>query len=99
MRNWRQAMPTAEAYWLDRVLYDTQHKPAEMARFRADPKAYLTGLPVDDAAQKALYDNDIAFLYRAGVNPYLLRAHCLGLGVPEADYLGALRRAGEDANG
>lgn len=90
-QNWAQAIPTQEAYWIDRVLFDTQHQPAEMARFRADPKTYMAALPIADTAKAALVDLDIGGLYRAGANPYLLRAHCLGLGVPEAQYLAALR--------
>jgi protocatechuate 4,5-dioxygenase alpha chain len=35
--------------------------------------------------------NDVAGLYEAGVNPYLLRAHCIGVRIPEDDSLAALR--------
>jgi protocatechuate 4,5-dioxygenase alpha chain len=90
-RNWAQAIPTQEAYWIDRVLFDTQHQPDAMARFRADPQAYMAALPIAESAKAALIDLDIGGLYLAGANPYLLRAHCLGLGVPEAQYLAALR--------
>jgi len=90
-RNWVQDIPTPEAFWIDRVLYDTQHDPVEMARFRADPGAYLAGMPLSATARQALVENAIGPLYLAGANAYLLRAHCLGLGVPETEYLGALR--------
>ena len=93
------AIPTPEAYWIDRVLYDTQHDPAEMARFRADPAIYLGGMPLSPDARAALVENNIGALYLAGANPYLLRAHCLGLQVPEADYLAALRAVGDAAGG
>jgi protocatechuate 4,5-dioxygenase alpha chain len=96
-RNWAQAIPTQEAYWIDRVLYDTQHDPAEMSRFRADPEAYCAGMPLTATARGWIVANDIGALYTAGTNPYLLRAHCLQLGVSEADYLGALRAVGEEA--
>jgi len=96
MKNWRHAMPTVEAYWIDRVLYDTQHKPAEMARFRADSQAYMADLPLEPKVKQDIFVNDIGALYLAGANPYLLRAHCLSLGVSEADYLGALRAAGKE---
>lgn len=95
-RNWVHAIPTASAYWIDRVLYDTQHKPEEMARFRADPAAYLADLPLSDKAKDILARNDIGQLYLAGANPYLLRAHALSLRVPEEVYLGALRAVAEE---
>ena len=95
-RNWVQAIPDAQAYWIDRVLYDTQHKPEEMARFLADPGAYLKDIPLSDAAKGHLVENAIGPLYQAGANPYLLRAHCLHLRISEADYLGALRAVAEE---
>lgn len=99
MRNWAQAIPTPEAYWVNRVLFDTQHQPDKMARFRADPQAYLAGMPLSEASKAALIGNQIAPLYRAGANPYLLRAHCLSLGIGEDDYLRALRTAGDALHG
>lgn len=99
-RNWTQDFPDTEAYWIDRVLYDTQHKPAEMTRFRADPAAYMAAMPISEHAKRAVRDTDIGALYLAGANPYLLRAHCLGLRIPEEQYLGALRAvAVESGNG
>lgn len=99
MSNWAQAIPTPEAYWLNRVLYDTQHQPEQMTRFRSDPDAYLADLPLSPSSKAALIGNDIGPLYIAGANPYLLRAHCLSLGVSEDDYLQALRAVGDAAHG
>ena len=98
-RNWIQALPTPQAYWINRVLYDTQHDPEKMARFRADPDGYCAGMPLSAAARAQLVENDIGALYRAGANPYLLRAHCLGLQVPEETYLAALRAVEAPAHG
>ena len=99
MKNWSQAIPTPEAYWVNRVLFDTQHQPELMARFLADPVRYLADLPLSQVSRAALIGNHIAPLYRAGANPYLLRAHCLTLGVTEVDYLQALRSIGETTHG
>lgn len=90
-RNWVQQMPTVEAFWINRLLYDVQHKPAEAAAFHADPEAYMAKMPLSDAAKHNLRINDIGQIYLAGANPYLLRTHCLQLQVPEPEYLGALR--------
>jgi hypothetical protein len=93
-RNWRQDMPTPEAYWMDRVLYDVHHKASHLERYRADPDAYMKDVPLSAALKAAIRDNDIGAMYLAGVNPYLLRAHCLGLHIPEATFVESLRAAG-----
>jgi hypothetical protein len=90
--NWVHPMPTPEVFRLDRILYDVQHDRAEEARYFADPQAYIAGHPgLGEAAAAALSSNDIGQLYLLGANPYLLRAYCLQLRVPEGDYLTALR--------
>lgn len=38
----------------------------------------------------------MAALYLTGANPYLLRAHCIGMRIPEAVSLAALRSAGRE---
>ncbi len=95
MSNWRQSMPTAEAYWLDKALFELHHKPDDLAQYTRDPQAYLGRYPLTSKMKAAIAGNDVAALYRSGVNPYLLRAHCIGMGIPEAVSLAALRRAGE----
>ena len=97
VRNWVEQMPSAEAFWINRVLYDVQHKPREAAAFRADPDGYLCDIPLSDDMKHILRVNDIGELYLAGANPYLLRTHCLQLQVPEPEYLGALRAVFERA--
>lgn len=89
--NWRQPMPTPEAYWMDRVLFDIHHNPDDLARYKRDPDAYLDAFPLAAAARAAIRDNDIGAMYLRGVNPYLLRAHCLGLHIAEEVFLDSLR--------
>jgi Aromatic-ring-opening dioxygenase LigAB, LigA subunit len=99
MSNWRQSMPTAEAYWLDKVLYELHHKPDDLEQFRKDANAYLERYPLTAKMKTAIVENDVAALYLSGVNPYLLRAHCIGMRIPEAVSLAALRGAGERSGG
>jgi protocatechuate 4,5-dioxygenase alpha chain len=99
MSNWRQSMPTAEAYWLDKVLYELHHKPDDLEQYRKNANAYLGRYPLTAKMKAAIVENDVAALYLSGVNPYLLRAHCIGMRIPEAVSLAALRRAGETPNG
>lgn len=96
-RNWLQQIPTPQAFQINRILYDVQHDRTEEARFFADPDAYIaTRGDLDAPAAAALARNDIGKLYALGANPYLLRAYCLQLRVPEQDYLAALRAVGEE---
>jgi hypothetical protein len=98
-RNWVEQMPSVSAFWINRVLYDVQHKPREAASFRSDPDAYLSEIPVSDHVKQLLRVNDIGQLYLSGANPYLLRTHCLQLQVPEPEYLAALRAVSDQAYG
>jgi len=41
MSNWLHAMPTAEAYGLNKVLFELHHKSDDLAAYRNDPEAYL----------------------------------------------------------
>jgi hypothetical protein len=90
-RNWRAGMPSAHAYWMNKVLYEVHHLASHLERYRADPDGYMSGTPLPAALKAAIRDNDIGAMYLAGVNPYLLRAHCLGLHIPEAAFLQSLR--------
>lgn len=93
-RNWRQDMPTPEAYWMNRVLYDVHHQSSHLERYKASPDAYMQDIPLDDTLKAAIRDNDIGAMYLAGVNPYLLRAHCLGLHIAESIFVASLRAVG-----
>jgi Aromatic-ring-opening dioxygenase LigAB, LigA subunit len=97
--NWRQMIPTVDAFWIDRVLFDVQHDPAAAARFAADKHSYLKDLPLTAESRRLLQINDIGGLYLAGANPYLLRAHCLHLRIPDPEYLSALRAVGDAPHG
>lgn len=99
VRNWRQAMPTPQAYWMDKILYDIHHKPDDFARYVSDPHAYMAASPLAPMLKAAISGNDIGQMYLNGVNPYLLRAHCLGLRIPEDQFLAALRAVAEVDHG
>ena len=98
MSNWLQGMPTPEAYGLNKVLFELHHKPDDLAAYHKDPGAYLDRYELTPRVRAAIAANDVAALYLAGANPYLLRAHCIGMGIPEAVSLAALRGAGKDTS-
>ncbi len=91
MANWQEMMPSTRAYLMNKVLYELHHKPDHLAAYQADADAYLArfDLPPDLAA--CIKGNDVARMYLTGVNPYLLRAHCIGVRIPEDVSLAALR--------
>ena len=93
MSNWVQAMPTAEAYGLNKVLFQLHHHAGDLARYQEDGPAYLEAFALSERARQAILGNDVAQLYRLGCNPYLLRAHCIGMRIPEDVSLAALRGA------
>lgn len=98
MSNWHQLMPTEEAYWLNKVLFELHHQPEALSRYLEDPASWLRPLPLTDRARAAILGNDVAELYLCGVNPYLLRAHCIGMKIPEQVSVGALRSLGTGTN-
>lgn len=93
-RNWRQDMPTVEAYWMNKVLFDIHHQPNDLDRYKQSPDVYMQELPLSEKSKAAIRNNDIGAMYLAGVNPYLLRAHCLGLRISEAVFVQSLRQVG-----
>ncbi len=97
--NWVHAMPTQEAYRVDRILFDVQHDPEKEARFFADPDQYMAAADLSEEARSALAATDVGTLYLLGANPYLLRAYCLQRRMPEDAYLSALRAVGVRENG
>jgi len=97
INNWLQAIPTGEAYQINRVLYRIQHDREEEKRYFANPDVYIASYPgLTPAATAALEHTDVTQLYLLGANPYLLRAYCLQLRIPEQEYLAALRKAGKE---
>jgi hypothetical protein len=98
MSNWRQMMPTTEAYLLDKVLYRLHHNAEDLAAYNADKDAYLARYALPARLAAMIAGNDVAGLYEAGVNPYLLRAHCIGVRIPEDVSLAALRSLMKDGD-
>ena len=51
----------------------------------------MADIPLTAQLKAAIRDNDIGAMYLAGVNPLLLRAHCLGLQISELVFVESLR--------
>ncbi|WP_019576526.1 hypothetical protein [Curvibacter lanceolatus] len=90
-RNWQLSMPTQECYWIDKILFDVHHKEGHLQRYVEDPMTYMESFALSHSVKAQIRDNDIGALYLAGANPYLLRAHALGVHMLEQDFLLSLR--------
>ncbi len=84
-------MPTTEAYLLNKVLYQLHHNADDLAAYTRDKDDYLSRFNLSPKLAGLISQNDVAGLYESGVNPYLLRAHCIGVRIPEDVSLAALR--------
>lgn len=91
MRNWRHPMPTPNCYAMSRILYDIHHQPSALEEYKRDPDKYMENAPLPPQLKAAIRDNDIGAMYLEGVNPLLLRAHCLGLRIPESEFVASLK--------
>jgi protocatechuate 4,5-dioxygenase alpha chain len=72
-------------------LYRLHHNADDLAAYTADNEKYLSRYHLPPKLARMISENDVAGLYEAGVNPYLLRAHCIGVRIPENVSLAALR--------
>ncbi len=91
LSNWVEDIPTTQSYALNKVLFDLHHKSEHLERYRLSAQEYLNHSGLSQVAKDAMLNNDVAQLYLSGANPYLLRAHCIGVGIPEKDSVGALK--------
>jgi Aromatic-ring-opening dioxygenase LigAB, LigA subunit len=91
LSNWVESIPTAQSYALNKVLFDLHHHSSHLERFKSNAKEYLSDSALTLLAKEAILNNDVAQLYLSGANPYLLRAHCIGIGIPEKDSVLALK--------
>lgn len=98
VRNWQLSMPTPESYWINRVLFDVHHKEGHLQQYLEDPLRYMDPIDLPLLRKAQIRDNAIGALYLAGANPYLLRAHALGVHMPEQDFLQSLRAVREEAS-
>jgi hypothetical protein len=80
--NWVEDIPSVESYALNKVLFDLHHQSSHLERYKSDALAYLKHSQLTPKIQE---------LYLSGANPYLLRAHCIGVGIPEKESVQALK--------
>ncbi len=80
-------------YTLQKAIRDINRRPDARAEFESAPEAFAARYELSAAEKAALSARDYGALYRLGVHGLLLRPFSLLRGVPEADYLTAIRAA------
>jgi hypothetical protein len=83
-------------YWLSKLFFDLQSSPPLGEEYRADRKKILDRYPLKPEVRAAVERGDVPFL-AARVNPYLLRFYFVVAGMPEAEFLGKVRKAGAES--
>jgi aromatic-ring opening dioxygenase LigAB LigA subunit len=81
-------------YTLQKAIRNINRRPDARAEFETAPESFAERYALSAAEKTALCARDYGALYRLGVHGLLLRPFSLLKGVPEADYLAAIRRDG-----
>ena len=84
----------SDRYWLNQFFHETQ-KAEGLAAYRANPSVHLDRFALSVPLRQAVEGIDIASMYRAGANPYLLRFFCVNMGIREPEYLAAMHAIDE----
>jgi hypothetical protein len=82
------------AYALQKAIRNINRRPDARAEFESAPESFAARYELSQDECAALLARDYGALYRLGVHGLLLRPFSLLRGVPEADYLAAIRRDG-----
>jgi hypothetical protein len=84
-------------YWLNKLFYDLTRSPLGAA-YKADRGAVLDRYPLAPEVRRALLDDDLAPIARAGLaNPYLLRYYFQLLGYDDEAVMAKLHAAAPPA--
>ena len=76
-------------YWLSKLFYDLQNPELAQA-YRQDPNAVLHAYPLASEVRQALEEQNVAAL-APRVNAYLLRYYFGIIGMPDTQFLSAVR--------
>src|SRR5579859_4954804 len=79
-------------YQMQKLLFDINRDPAVQRDFRGDPSVVLSRYRLTDEESVAISSGDIGLLYVLGANGQLLMHYAAYLGMPWADYIGAMRQ-------
>jgi len=78
-------------YQMQKFLFDINRDPRMQQDFSADRSAVLSRYVLTEEERAAVSSGDIGLLYVLGANGQLLMHYAAYLGMPWADYIGAMR--------
>lgn len=82
------------AYEVGKLFFDMKRDRGLAEEFRANPDAVMERYRFTEAEKDAIRKKDVKFIYRLGVNPYLVLGWCGPLGVGRREFLERLADAG-----
>ena len=86
-------------YWLNKLFYDLTRSSLGAA-YKAERAPVLDRYPLKPEVRRALVEDDLAFIARAGLaNPYLLRYYFQLLGYDDEAVMAKLHAAAAPAEG
>jgi len=86
-------------YWLNKLFYDLTRSSLGAA-YKAEREPVLDRYPLKPEVRRALVEDDLAFIARAGLaNPYLLRYYFQLLGYDDEAVMAKLHAAAATAEG
>ena len=86
-------------YWLNKLFYDLTRSPLGAA-YKAERGSVLDRYPLTPEVRRALVEDDLAFIARAGLaNPYLLRYYFQLLGYDDEAVMAKLHAAAAPKGG
>ncbi len=78
-------------YQLQKLIYHVNRDPAQRARYRQDPSAFVKNYELSDDETTAALALDVRALYSMGVHSLLLRPFTLLHKISNEDYAKALK--------
>lgn len=81
-------------YWVGKLCFDASRNPALIEEFKADPDTVMSRYHFTDEEKKKLREQDAAFFYQLGINPYLVGRIGPFMELERMDFYKSLKTAG-----
>ena len=82
------------AYEVGKLFFDMKHHPELAEEFRGNPEAVMSRYGFTEEEKAAIRRKDVKFIYRLGVNPYLVLGWSGPLGIDRSELLLSIADAG-----
>lgn len=82
------------SYEVGKLFYEVGRNPQMMGQFKENPEALMERFHLTEEDKKAVRDKDVKYLYKAGVNPYLLIGSARLMGLDMGQFFGEIAGVG-----